>query len=191
MLASASAAAHVADEIVVTLDEATLTETLTLTADTLAMLAPIDADADGELTQADLDARRAALVAGVWEQAKLEPCTRSAESASLEPGYVELKARFQCPPGELSQEFRWLMVLPPQYRVIAGDQVAHGDQRTVHLRRGVAEPPPRGRFGPLDVAAAALIVAGAVGAAYKRTRWPGAALALFALGFWLVHRLLV
>lgn len=128
--------AHAADEIIVTLDEASMTETVTMTADTLAMLAPIDADGDGELTQADLDARKDALKVGVWEQAKLQPCTRTNETATLEPGFVALRARFTCPPdGELTQDFRWLMVLPPTYRVIFGNQIAKGDARTLHVPR--------------------------------------------------------
>ena len=138
------AQAHVADEIVVTLDEASLTETLTMTAETLSMLAPVDADGDGELTQADLDARKEALKVGVWDQARLEPCTRSQETAWLEPGFIALKAKFTCRDGELSQEFRWLMVLPPNYRVVFGNQVAKGDTRTLHVPRATKPPPDEG-----------------------------------------------
>lgn len=136
--------AHVADEIVVTLDEQGI-ETITMTADTLAMLAPIDANGDGELTQADLDARAAALKLGVWDQAKLEPCTRGGETATLEPGCVALTARFTCPPGtELTQEFRWLMVLPATYRVVFADQIAKGEQRTLHVAAAARAATPLG-----------------------------------------------
>ncbi len=161
--------AHAADEIIVTLDEASMTETITMTADTLAMLAPIDADGDGELTQGDLDARRDALRVGVWDQAKLQPCTRSSETATLEPGFVALRARFSCPPGELTQDFRWLMVLPPTYRVIFGNQIAKGDARTLHVARAAPKAAP-----------------GVTGA----TIWWGVAGGVVAtiVGFWLVRR---
>ncbi|MBL8950017.1 MAG: hypothetical protein JNK82_04515 [Myxococcaceae bacterium] len=162
---------HVADEIVVTFDEATRVETVTMTADTLAMLAPIDADGDGELTQADLDARAEALKLGVWEQAKLSPCTRSRERASIEPGFVALTAKYECPPGgELSQEFKWLMVLPSNYRVIFGNQVAKGDSRTVHLTRS----PPKAAEPDVQ----SLVVWGLVGGAIATV-----------VGFGLVRRL--
>jgi hypothetical protein len=135
--------AHAADEIIVTLDEQSMAQTVTMTADTLALLAPIDSDGDGELTQGDLDARRDAIRVGVWDQAKLQPCTRSNESATLEPGFVALRARYSCPPeGELTQEFRWLMVLPPTYRVIFGNQIAKGDARTLHVGRGAPKAAP-------------------------------------------------
>jgi len=160
---------HVADEIVVSLDEQTMTQQITMTADTLALLAPVDADGDGELTQADLDARADAIRLGVWEQAKLEPCTRSGERASIEPGYVALTAKVECPAaGELTQEFKWLMVLPPNYRVIFGNQVAKGDLRTLH----VARAKPAGPDAP------SLVVWGLVGG-----------LVATAVGFLLVRRL--
>lgn len=165
------AQAHVADEIVVTLDEAALTETITMTAETLSMLAPVDADGDGELTQADLDARKEALKVGVWDQAKLEPCTRAAETAWLEPGYVALKAVFTCREGELSQEFRWLMVLPPNYRVIFGSQVAKGDTRTLHVPRAA-------KRAPAARVTTATWVWGVIGGVVATV-----------VGFWLVRRL--
>jgi hypothetical protein len=199
VLFSFSAAAHSADEIGVSLadvaHEGALTETISLTADTLALLAPIDANGDGELTQADLDARADALRVGVWDQARLLPCARHGESATLEPGYVTLKARFVCPEGvELTQEFRWLMVLPPNHRVVFGDQVAQGQLRTLHLTRSAfgsaATPYNRAELDRLDYGALGVLCVCAAAAASRRLRAISAATALFALGFWLVHRLL-
>ena len=170
LLLSSGARAHVADEIVVAWNEASRTQTLTMTADTLAMLAPVDADADGELTQADLDARADAIRAGVWEQARLQGCSRSNERASIEPGYVALTARFDCPRGELTQDFRLLLVLPPNYRVVYGNQAARGELTTLHLG-GVAMGEAAGE------GLRWWIPAGAAGA-----------VALVVVGMWLVRR---
>ena len=172
LVAAGQGRAHVADEIVVTLDPVTLTETVTMTAETLSMLAPIDADADGELTRGDLDLRRDALKVGVWDQAKLTPCTRGEEKAWLEPGYVALQAKFTCAEGELSQEFRWLMVLPPNYRVVFGNQVAKGDTRTLHVQR------PGWKTERVFSVTVPLLVWGLIGG-----------LLATVVGFWLVRRL--
>lgn len=127
-LAGSAAMAHDADVIYAQLSHAgdALLEAVTLTPGALAELAPLDADGDGTLTQADLDARQAALKAGVWDDAPLtaggQPCTRSAETAVLKEGYVALEARFRCGEGELRQDFRFLRVLPPNFRVALGSQ---------------------------------------------------------------------
>ena len=121
-----SASAHDADVIYVLLTDAAsgaLEEVVTLTAGTLTQLAPVDADGDGSLSQADLDARADAIKAGVWDQMPLEGCTRSAERAILRDGFVELIARFACPSGPRSQEFRILSVLTSNYRVVQGLQL--------------------------------------------------------------------
>ncbi len=128
-LFAATASAHDADVIYVTLTEAppgALEERVTLTASTLSQLAPIDADQDGALSQEDLDSRSAAIAAGVWDQMPLQaatPCVRSSERALVRDGYVELVARFACPTGELSQDFRILRGLTSNYRVVLGRQV--------------------------------------------------------------------
>ncbi|MBS1151977.1 MAG: hypothetical protein H6Q89_3675, partial [Myxococcaceae bacterium] len=138
LLLAPTAWAHDADVVYVMLADAPggqLEEHLTLTASTLSLLAPIDADRDGSLSQADLDARAGAISAGVWEQLPLaggvggagRPCVRSAERALLREGYVELSARFDCPEGPLSQDFRILRVLTTNYRVVLGRQ---GDGET-------------------------------------------------------------
>lgn len=148
LLVAPVASAHDADVIYVLLTEhpgGALEEVVTLTAGTLSQLAPIDADKDGALSQADLDARADAIAAGVWNQIPLEAdssCTRSGEQALLREGYVELSARFACPPGKLSQDFRILRVLTSNYRVVLGKQVdgetgrafAQGNVQRLELR---------------------------------------------------------
>jgi len=130
-LAALPAAAHDADIVYVQAvqgrAEGALSEVATLTAGALGLLAPVDADGDGQLTQADLDARGPALRAGVWEQMPLsaggQRCERLAERAALREGFVELTADFRCGPGELRQDFRFLAVLPTNYRVVVGSQI--------------------------------------------------------------------
>jgi hypothetical protein len=188
-LVSLTAHAHDADVIFVELaagQGGAYAERVTMTAATLGQLAPVDADGDGQLTQADLDARRDALKVGVWDQAKLVPCTRSNETAELKPGYVELTAMFQCGEGELSQEFRWLMVLPSNYRVQMGNQVADATMRTLHV--SAEKPSIEGGFGVLVVPAVALVLA-CVAFILKRRRI-ALGLALAAAGFWLAERFL-
>jgi hypothetical protein len=202
-LVSVTAHAHDADVIFVELaagQGGAYAERVTMTAATLGQLAPVDADGDGQLTQADLDARKDALRLGVWEQAKLTPCTRSNETARLEPGYVELTAQFQCAEGELSQEFRWLMVLPSNYRVQMGNQVADSAMRTLHMAR----PEMQWKTTPLlsvtlsslswlAVAAVAGLCLLAVVAALTGRRRLALGLfgvALAVLGFWLAERFL-
>lgn len=132
MLIVASAArAHDADIIYATLKHAdgpgVLEELLTLTAPTLAMLAPLDADGDGALSQADLDAKTKALEAGVWDDLPLTAgglaCERLETRALLRDGFIELDAKFRCGEGALHQDFRILRVLPTNYRVVLGSQL--------------------------------------------------------------------
>ena len=161
-LVAVTAHAHDADVIFVELSSGeggAVAERVTMTAQTLAMLAPVDADGDGQLTQADLDARADALRLGVWEQAKLSPCTRSNETATLKPGYIELTARFACEHGELSQEFKWLQVLPSNYRVQMGNQVADSTMRTLHV--GAPKTVIEGGFG-VPVVPAAVVSMGKI-----------------------------
>ncbi|QSQ26876.1 HupE/UreJ family protein [Pyxidicoccus parkwayensis] len=102
-------------------------QVLTLTAGTLGLLLPADADGDGTVSQADLDARRAALEVGVWDALPLtaggRPCTRTSHAALLRQTYVELSATFTCPPGPLRQTYTVLSVLPAGYRVILGSSL--------------------------------------------------------------------
>jgi hypothetical protein len=151
------ASAHDADVIAVQLEPdasgALLSELVVLTADSLALLAPVDADGDGLLTQADLDARAAAIASGVWDDMPLSagavPCARSAESALVREGLVELQARFRCVAGDLRQDFRLLRVLPANYRVTlssrfdaaAGQAFAQGSLTSVSIARPT---PPKG-----------------------------------------------
>jgi hypothetical protein len=104
-----------------------VSQVLTLTAGTLGLLLPVDADGDGTLSQADLDARRAALEVGVWDALPLtaggQPCVRTSHAALLRQTYVELSATFTCPPGPLHQSYTVLSVLPAGYRVILGSSL--------------------------------------------------------------------
>ncbi|MFP2931195.1 HupE/UreJ family protein [Pyxidicoccus sp. 3LG] len=102
-------------------------QVLTLTSGTLGLLLPADADGDGTVSQADLDARRTALEVGVWDALPLtaggQPCARTSHSALLRQTYVELSASFTCPPGPLRQTYTVLSVLPAGYRVILGSSL--------------------------------------------------------------------
>jgi hypothetical protein len=198
LLVAGAASAHDADVIFVELAKGpgdTFAERMTMTAATLGMLAPVDADGDGELTQKDLDARRDAVRLGVWDQALLTPCTRANETATLEPGYVALTAQFTCGEGELTQDFRWLMVLPSNYRVVMGQQQADATLRTLHIARpGAMKAPAEGRFGLPVIAWGVLVSALAALLAFilrrRRIALALLGLGLFAVGFWLVERLL-
>ena len=103
-----------------------LLEVMTLTPGALSQLAPLDADGDGALSQGDLEARRPAIEAGVWDDAPLSAggvaCERLGTTASLKEGFVALEARFRCGPGDLRQDFRLLRVLPANFRVALGSQ---------------------------------------------------------------------
>lgn len=132
-LAGGPALAHDADVIFVHAevraagpDALEVDERFTLTAATLGLLAPVDADGDGVLTQEDLDARADALRAGVLEDAPLAssagPCVLGQHRAVLQPTHVEVRAAWRCPLGELGQDFRLLRVLPPNYQVALGRQ---------------------------------------------------------------------
>jgi hypothetical protein len=122
--------AHSADIIYVLIhsDEhraGTLTETLTMSPETLLKLAPVDADSDGEVTQKELESKSKAIELGVWNDAPLQstiPCKRIASLANARPGFIELSAQFECTPGPLTQDFRLLRVLPANYRVMIGSQ---------------------------------------------------------------------
>ena len=132
LLLAGSAGAHDADILYAQVWRpdaagAEVRERLTLTADSLARLIPADADGDGALTQADLNARERALAVGVWDAMPLDaggqPCTRLATEARVRETYVELGATFSCAPGALRQRFLLLSVLPPSYRVVLGSAV--------------------------------------------------------------------
>jgi hypothetical protein len=152
LLGSTGARAHDADVLFADVRSVPdgLEEVLTLTGGTLGQLAPIDADGDGVVSQADLDARAAAIVAGVWAQAPLTAagvaCARSDERAVLREGFVALSARLTCGPGELRQTFKVLQVLPSNYRVVLGSQIDGERGRATatgtFLTLTVPRPPP-------------------------------------------------
>src|SRR5690348_5077673 len=98
----AAALAHAADLIAVSVSEArpAVEETVTVAGGTLSLLVPVDADWDGLLSPQELAARAAALEVGVWDSMPLsageQPCRRTAASAELREGLVELRASFAC-----------------------------------------------------------------------------------------------
>ncbi len=131
LLSALQARAHDADVIYVLVKHGgtpdLLVETVTLTGATLALLAPLDADGDRLLSQADLDARGKALRAGFWDEAPLtaagSPCALVETRAWLREGFVELQGELRCGGGELRQDFKILRVLPTNYRVVLGSQL--------------------------------------------------------------------
>lgn len=129
---AATASAHDADVIYALVEQHgdvpnQLVERLTMTDATLRLLAPVDVDGDGAVTQSELDAKAGALRVGVWDDMPLTSsegrCAFVEAAARLRDGFVELTARFDCPNGELRQDFRVLRVLPANYRVVVGSQV--------------------------------------------------------------------
>lgn len=122
----AAAAAHDADVIFVEPDfrAAELLLSATLTAQSLSLLAPVDADGDGLLGQADLEASREAVALGFWAQVQVtaggRPCARSKSRGKVRQSDVLLEASFACGAGEVRADFRFLTVLPPNYQVTLG-----------------------------------------------------------------------
>ncbi|MEW6431950.1 MAG: hypothetical protein AB1730_10625 [Myxococcota bacterium] len=184
VLHAAAVAAHDADVIYVSARSGDrpgeVVEVVTLTGAALGQLAPIDADGDGLVSQADLSAKAAAIAVGVWDDMPLTAggaaCARMASTATLQEGYVELSARFACGEGELRQDFRILRVLPANFRVVLGSQVegetgkafAQGSLTTLTVPR----PPPPGAFSRarfengLSDGLAAVLWLGALGALF-------------------------
>jgi hypothetical protein len=121
---------------------------VTLTASTLSLLLPADADGDGTVSQADLDARRPALEVGLWDAVPLTaggaPCTRKEHAARVYETYVELTATFACPPGPLRQTYTVLSILPSNYRVVLGTSEGGGGQLFADSLRQSLEIPERG-----------------------------------------------
>jgi hypothetical protein len=129
LLGASTARAHDADIIYAQVrraqaDGAEVRVLLTMTASTLGLLLPADADGDGTVSQADLDTRRAALEVGVWDALPLTAggtaCTRQTHATRVRETYVELTATYICPPGPLRQTFTVLSVLPSNYKVVLG-----------------------------------------------------------------------
>ncbi|MFZ5439145.1 MAG: HupE/UreJ family protein, partial [Myxococcota bacterium] len=157
LLVAGVASAHDADVVYVLAKQGPgrLVETVTLTGASLALLVPIDADGDALLTQADLDAKQKALRIGVWDEMPLSAggrrCAVLETRAWLREGFVELEGTFDCGEGELRQDFRFLRVLPANYRVVLGSQLegeaagrgfAQGSMTSVTVPR----PPPPGAW---------------------------------------------
>lgn len=159
LLTSAAAFGHDADIIYAqvqrTAGSAEVVEILTLTPSTLLLLAPVDENRDGAISEAELSARKDAIAAGVWESLPMSAggvrCPRTEEQARIKETYLELRARFRCAEGELIQQFRVLSVLPRNYKVVlgtfvdgeAGQRFAQGHEQTLLLD----EPGARGLSG--------------------------------------------
>jgi hypothetical protein len=123
---------------------------LTLTASTLSLLLP--ADGDGNLSQAELDARRAALEVGIWDALPLtaggQPCTRQEHAALRAETFVELTASFVCPPGPLRQTYTVLSLLPANYQVVLGSFGGAAGQLFADSVRPSLDIPERGSSAP-------------------------------------------
>lgn len=159
VVAALPARAHDADVVYshlgVTTQGHALVETMTLTADTLRLLAPIDVDGDQLVTQDELTARAKAIELGVWGDVPLTAggvaCTLSAPAAFMRQGFVELNAEWTCGDGELRQDFKILRVLPPNFRVVLGTQL-DGEQSGKRFAQGslsslvIPRPPPPGAW---------------------------------------------
>lgn len=122
---------------------------LTMTPSTLLRVLPADADGDGTVSQADLDARRAALEVGLWDALPLTaggaPCTRKQHAAREHATYyLELTATYQCPPGALRQTYTVLSLLPPNYRVVLGTFSGEGGQLFADAQQPTLEIPEQG-----------------------------------------------
>jgi hypothetical protein len=125
---------------------------VTMTASTLRLLLPADADGDGAVSQADLDARRSALEVGLWDGLPLTAggaaCTRQTHAARVRDTYIELTATFTCPPGPLRQTYTVLSVLPPNYRVVLGTYAGEGGQLFADALHPGLEIPERSPSSP-------------------------------------------
>lgn len=122
VVVAAAARAHPADLlslVVVEQPSGGLETSVVLTAETLGLLAPVDADRDGLLTAAELAQAGPAIAAGVWGAVRLArggACALRNPTGSLRESVVELRARFECPGrGELQIDVRALSVLPVTY----------------------------------------------------------------------------
>jgi hypothetical protein len=154
LLGASAARAHDADIIYAQVrraqaDGPEVRALLTMTASTLGLLLPADADGDGTVSQADLDARRAALEVGLWDALPLTAggaaCQRQEHAARVRETYVELTATFICPPGPLRQTFTVLSVLPSNYKVVLGTYGGgEGGQLFADARQPSVDIPERG-----------------------------------------------
>jgi hypothetical protein len=127
---------HEADVVRVVLKrdpmDGTVRESVSMTPATLAMLVPVDADGNGELSQVDLDAKAAAVIAGLWDEMPLQAggkrCVLAKPNSRIREGQVDLDAQLGCGQGELRQDFRLLQVLPANYRVMLTVVAADGHE---------------------------------------------------------------
>lgn len=202
-LFSTPAWAHDLDVVYLQLAEADggFVERITMAAGTLGQLAPVDADNDGELTDADLAQRQDAVTAGVWEQMPLfsgeRACTWADPKIAIRDTYLELWAHWSCGDGELKQELKWLRILPSNYRVVLGSQLdgergaatAQGNVQTLYIPRPSAQRSAGVPWEAGAVLAALGVTVGLLGFGRKKTQarlmWLGG-VALAAAGGWVL-----
>ena len=191
------------------LNDGGFVEHLTLTADALGLLAPVDVNRDGMLTQEELWESEPSIRAGVWGdtvvRAEGQPCPLGRTRATLTPTVVVLDAEFACPAQVVEQTFRFLSVLPANFRVTVKDPssmeggalTAQGPMQTVMLRwapRNDDRLAKDARRWSGRAAVAVLIGSGLLTLGLRRARRPWGRLVwpvlggacLFAFGFWLV-----
>lgn len=158
LLVSSSASAHDADIIYAQVQRAPgsteVSELVTMTAATLTLLAPVDRDRDGIVTDDELSSGADAIRAGIWNELPLEAggkrCAQKTAVSRFRETYVELVATFDCAEGELVQTFRVLSILPRNYKVVlgtfvngeAGQRFAQGNEQKL-----VLDEPKRGASG--------------------------------------------
>ncbi len=157
VLGSSAARAHDADIIYAQVrraqaDSPEVRSLLTMTAATLELLLPADANGDGTVSQEDLEARRAALKVGLWDALPLTAagaaCTVREHSARRRETYVELSATYICPPGPLRQTFTVLSLLPSNYKVVLGTfGGGESGQLFADARQPTVDFPERGAQG--------------------------------------------
>jgi hypothetical protein len=136
LVSAQGALAHEADIIYAHIEKpigGVFEETLTLSPESLLLLAPIDASGDGELTNDELERGKPAIDAGIWDGVPVKVgnqyCARTQTSLVRRRDKISLKAQFNCQNGERLQTFKILSVLPQGYRVILGSENHSGGVR--------------------------------------------------------------
>lgn len=147
-LLSPPARAHDADIVHVRVsfgpaDGGAISQRLTMTPGTLLLLAPpVDRDGDGHVSSSELTAGAPVIQAGVLNEAPLSVDTTRCEVGvprlELTEVAVALELRARCPPGLVTQRFRFLSILPRAYQVIVslpdgGQRFARAEQQVVAL----------------------------------------------------------
>jgi hypothetical protein len=146
-MTSSVASAHDADLVAVQLsvgEGGVVTQRMSLSPATLSLLIP-----RASTESPELDELREAIEAGVWGEVVLSAqglrCPLMDSTAALHQGSVELSANFRCGAGPLRIDFRFLAILPPNYRVSlrstdAPPQFAQGNFTALWISLPAAAP---------------------------------------------------